>query len=136
MTRFMATLDQGVELVWHAFDDAVGGEIFVKKVPSMKVIDIARAVDSAAERYIVGIRPGEKLHEQLIGVDDSRHTYEYDGYYKMMPAINVRGNDTRVKGGRKVPESFVYASDTNSEWMSIEALRAWIEANRTALDKI
>jgi UDP-N-acetylglucosamine 4,6-dehydratase/5-epimerase len=136
MTRFMATLDRGVELVWHAFDDAVGGEIFVKKVPSMKVTDIACAVDSAAEQYIVGIRPGEKLHEQLIGADDSRHTYEYDDYYKIMPAINVRGNDTRIKGGRKVPEGFVYASDTNSEWMSIEALRAWIEANRTALYKI
>jgi UDP-N-acetylglucosamine 4,6-dehydratase len=136
MTRFMVTLEQGVELVWHAFEDMEGGEIYVKKAPSMKVTDIARAVDAAAKQQIIGIRPGEKLHEQMIGTEDSRHTYEYDTHYKIVPAINDRGNETRIKGGRKVPEGFVYASDTNSEWMSVEALGAWIEANRSALVKI
>jgi UDP-N-acetylglucosamine 4,6-dehydratase (inverting) len=135
MTRFMVALEQGVELVWHAFEDAVGGEIYVKKTPSMKVTDIARAVAPAATQHIIGVRPGEKLHEQMIGVEDSRHAYEYDGYYKIVPAISDSDNETRIKGGRKVPEGFVYASDTNTEWMSVETLRAWIEANRSALGK-
>jgi UDP-N-acetylglucosamine 4,6-dehydratase/5-epimerase len=129
MTRFMVTLEQGVELVWHAFEDMEGGEVYVKKIPSMRVTDIARAVDPTAEQRVIGIRPGEKVHEQMIGTEDALHAYEYDGYYKIVPAINGGGNETRVKGGRKVPEGFIYASDTNSEWMSVEALRAWIEAN-------
>ena len=130
MTRFMVTLEQGVELVWHAFEDAVGGEIYVKKIPSMKVTDIARAVDPAAEQDVVGIRPGEKLHEQMIGAEDARHTYEYDGYYKIIPAIGGAANGRRIRGARRVAEGFVYASDTNPEWMSVESLRAWIAANR------
>ena len=130
MTRFMVTLEQGVELVWHGFEDMQGGEIYVKKIPSMRVTDIARAIDPTAELDIIGVRPGEKLHEQMIGAEDARDTYEYDAYYKILPAINDAGNGTRIKGGRKVPEGFVYASDTNTEWMSAEALRGWIAANR------
>ena len=133
MTRFMVKLEQGVELVWQAFDDMEGGEIYVRKAPSMKVVDIARAVDPNAEPQIVGIRPGEKLHEQMISAEDAPHTYEYDSYYKIVPAINSWGNETRVKSGRKVPADFVYTSDTNPEWISVETLRAWIEANRTAM---
>jgi len=129
MTRFMVTLEQGVELVWHAFADMEGGEIYVKKIPSMKVTDIAKAVVPTAEHHVVGIRPGEKVHEQMIGSEDALHAYEYDGCYKIVPAIDARGNEMRVKGGHKVREGFVYASDTNTEWMSVEALRAWIEAN-------
>ena len=133
MTRFMVTLEQGVELVWHALQEMEGGEIYVKKVPSMRVTDIARAIDPAAKHQIIGIRPGEKLHEQMIGGEDARSTYEYDAYYKILPAINDMGNQTRIKGGRKVPDGFTYASDTNTEWMSIETLRAWIDANRRSL---
>jgi UDP-N-acetylglucosamine 4,6-dehydratase/5-epimerase len=136
MTRFMVTLEQGVELVWQAFDDMHGGEIYVKKVPSIKIVDIARAVDPNAMPDIVGIRPGEKLHEQMISAEDSRHTFEYDGYYKIMPAINTWGNESRVKDGKKVAAGFVYASDNNTEWMSVGTLRAWIEANRANLGKI
>jgi UDP-N-acetylglucosamine 4,6-dehydratase (inverting) len=136
MTRFMVTLEQGAELVWHAFDDMHGGEIYVKKVPSIRIVDIARAVDPNAVPDIVGIRPGEKLHEQMISVEDSRHTFEYDGYYKIMPAINTWGNENRVKDGKKVAAGFVYASDNNTEWMSVGTLRAWIEANRANLGKI
>jgi UDP-N-acetylglucosamine 4,6-dehydratase len=136
MTRFMVTLEQGVNLIWCAFDDMEGGEIYVKKVPSMKVIDIARAVDPAAEQRIVGIRPGEKLHEQMISPEDSYQTYEYDSYYKILPAINTWGNESRAKNGRRVREGFVYTSDTNTEWMSVGTLRAWIEANRAILGKI
>ena len=134
MTRFMITLEQGVELVWHALTDMVGGEIYVKKIPSMKVVDIARAVAPNAEHRIVGIRPGEKLHEQMIGSEDSTYTYAYDGYYKILPAINNWCKDpNRIKGGTLVVPDFVYSSDTNQEWMHIDFLRAWIEANREKL---
>jgi len=77
MTRFMISLEQGVELVWHAFDDMEGGEIYVKKIPSMKVTDLATVVAPEARQEVVGIRPGEKLHEQMIGVEDAFYTYEY-----------------------------------------------------------
>ena len=131
MTRFMITLEQGVELVWHAFGDMVGGEIYVKKIPSMNICDIARAVDPGCEQKVVGIRPGEKLHEQMISPEDAPHTYEYDGHYKILPAIHSWDRDTgRIKGGRKVPEGFFYRSDTNSAWMSVGELQSWIAANR------
>jgi UDP-N-acetylglucosamine 4,6-dehydratase/5-epimerase len=133
MTRFMVTLEQGVELVWQAFVDMEGGEIYIRKVPSMKIIDIARAVSPTAEPHIIGIRPGEKIHEQMIGMEDSHHTFEYDSYYKIMPAINAWGNEIRIKKGHKVPRGFVYASDSNTDWMSVEMLRAWIETNRDNL---
>lgn len=136
MTRFMVTLEQGVDLACRALEDTEGGEIYVKKVPSMKVTDIARAVDPTAEHEIVGIRPGEKLHEQMISSEDSVHTYEYQDYFKIVPAINRWGNEARIKGGRKVPEGFVYASDTNTEWMSVDALQAWIAANKSGLGKL
>ena len=135
MTRFMISLDQGVELVWRAFDEMVGGEIFVKKIPSMRVTDIAAAIAPHARHDIVGIRPGEKLHEQMISADDAHHTYEYDGYFKVLPAIHNWGNDIRrIKYGKKVPQGFVYDSNTNSEWMSVEELRAWIATNRDVID--
>jgi UDP-N-acetylglucosamine 4,6-dehydratase (inverting) len=133
MTRFMVTVEQGVELVWHAFDDMEGGEIYVKKVPSMKVVDIARAVNPNAKAQTIGIRPGEKLHEQMISAEDSRHTFEYESHYKIMPATSPWGNEACIKEGRKVAADFVYASDTNSEWMSVETLRIWIETNRALL---
>jgi UDP-N-acetylglucosamine 4,6-dehydratase (inverting) len=133
MTRFMVALEAGVELVWHAFEDMEGGEIYVTKAPSMRLGDIASAVAPAAEQQIVGVRPGEKLHEQLIGADDAPHTYEYERCYKILPAIDAPGNDGRVKGGRKVDPGFAYTSDRNGEWMSIEALREWIAANRAVL---
>jgi UDP-N-acetylglucosamine 4,6-dehydratase/5-epimerase len=133
MTRFMVTLEQGVDLACHALEDAEGGEIYVKKVPSMKVTDIARAIDETAEHEVIGIRPGEKLHEQMISPEDAAHTYEYDAYYKILPAINRWGNSTRIKGGRKVDSDFSYASNTNSDWMSIATLRSWIDVNRQML---
>lgn len=131
MTRFMISLEQGVELVWHAFDDMVGGEIYVKKIPSMKVVDMARAIVPEAQLKIVGIRPGEKLHEQMIGVEDALYTYEYDDYYKILPAIHDWCRDPlRINSGVRVSEDFVYSSDKNSDWMSIETLRGWIDLNR------
>jgi UDP-N-acetylglucosamine 4,6-dehydratase (inverting) len=136
MTRFMVSLEQGVGLACHALEDTEGGEIYVKKVPSMKVTDIARAVDARAEHEIIGIRPGEKLHEQMISAEDSVHTYEYPDYFKILPAINRRGNESRIKGGRRVPDGFVYASDSNTDWMSVATLKGWIEANRAHLGQL
>jgi len=137
MTRFMITLEEGVELVWHAFENMVGGEIYVKKIPSMKVTDIAKAVAPEAEQKTVGIRPGEKLHEQMIGLEDAPHTYEYLGHYKILPAIhNWSKDEKRINGGKPVEPDFTYCSDNNKEWMTIETLRAWIEQNREKVGRI
>jgi UDP-N-acetylglucosamine 4,6-dehydratase len=137
MTRFMISLEQGVELVWHAFDDMVGGEIYVKKIPSMKVTDVARVIAPEAKQETVGIRPGEKLHEQMIGAEDSYFTYEYPEHYKILPQINGWAEDkNRIKDGVKVAEGFTYASDTNTEWMSDAELQAWISANQDSIGKI
>jgi len=130
MTRFMISLEQGVELVWHAFEDMEGGEIYVKKIPSIKVTDLARVVAPDCRQEIIGIRPGEKLHEQMIGPEDSFYTYEYEEYFKILPQINDWANDTkRIKDGVRVPEGFVYASDTNSNWMTDTELKAWINVH-------
>ncbi|TCB72056.1 UDP-N-acetylglucosamine 4,6-dehydratase (inverting) [Acinetobacter sp. ANC 4216] len=130
MTRFMITLEQGVELVWHAFSDMIGGEIYVKKIPSMKVTDIAKVIAPDAKHQIIGIRPGEKLHEQMIGIEDSYYTYEYNEHFKILPAINGWGNDAeRIKDGRKVSEYFSYTSDNNNEWMKESELKAWLKSN-------
>ncbi|BBJ00663.1 UDP-N-acetylglucosamine 4,6-dehydratase (inverting) [Ferrigenium kumadai] len=137
MTRFMITLEEGVELVWHAFDDMMGGEIYVKKIPSMKVTDVARAIAPNAQHEIVGIRPGEKLHEQMIGTEDAPHTYEFESYYKILPAIHNWSQDPlRINGGVLVRPEFTYSSDNNAEWMSIEMLREWIETNREKIGNI
>ena len=137
MTRFMISLEQGVELVWHAFDDMVGGEIYVKKIPSMNICDLAAAVAPECRQTTIGIRPGEKLHEQMIGAEDSWHTYEYAEHFKILPAINGWDQTPeRIKDGVKVPEGFVYASDNNSQWMSQDELKAWVEANRHKIGKI
>ena len=131
MTRFMITLEQAVELVWHAFEDMCGGEIYVKKIPSMLIIDIAKAVAPEANLKIIGIRPGEKIHEQMIGLEDSPNTYEYDDHYKILPAIHNWSSDPkRINGGVKVAEDFMYASDSNSEWMSVDQLRTWVESHK------
>lgn len=137
MTRFMITLEQGVELVWHAFSDMVGGEIYVKKIPSMKVVDIARSVAPQAHMDVVGIRPGEKLHEQMIGPEDAPHTFEYTEHYKILPAIHNWSEDPgRISGGTKVHADFTYRSDNNQDWMSVEALQGWIKANSERVGQI
>lgn len=137
MTRFLISLEQGVELVWHAFEDMEGGEIYVRKIPSMRVTDMARVIAPEARHDIIGIRPGEKLHEQMIGAEDSFFTYEYPDHFKILAAIDTEeGRKLRIKGGQKVEEGFVYSSDTNKEWMPPEALQAWLDANRDKIGKI
>ena len=137
MTRFMISLEQAVELVWHALDDMVGGEIYVKKIPSMRITDIARAVAPGTAHRVIGIRPGEKLHEQMIGAEDAPHTYEYADHFKILPAIHAWSSDpARIRDGSKVADDFTYASDNNTDWLSIEALRRWIEINRAKIGHV
>lgn len=137
MTRFMISLEQGVDLVWHAFEDMIGGEIYVKKIPSMKVTDLARVVAPEAELETVGVRPGEKLHEQMIGFEDAPYTYEYPEHFKILPAINDWHKDPRrIKDGVKVAENFVYSSDNNTEWMTDGELQAWLEQNAQSIGRI
>lgn len=130
MTRFMITLEEGVKLVWKAFDDMLGGEIYVKKIPSMTLPDIADAVAPGVEQTVIGIRPGEKLHEQMIGVEDAPHTFSYDGYFKILPQINGWSTDSRrIKDGVPVGEGFVYSSDNNTEWLDKKDLATWVKEN-------
>jgi UDP-N-acetylglucosamine 4,6-dehydratase (inverting) len=134
MTRFMITLEEGVELVWHTFNNMKGGEIYVKKIPSMKVTDIARAVSNDAKQEIVGIRPGEKIHEQMIGLEDAIYTYEYPGYFKILPSINNWSKDpNRINDGVRVDSDFTYCSDNNKHWMDIKTLQNWIERNHNVI---
>ena len=110
-----------------------GGEIYVK-IPSMTIMDIAAAVAPKAKQKIIGIRPGEKLHEQMIGIEDAVHTFEYDDYYKILPSINGWSKDPkRIGAGKTVPENFVYSSDNNSDWMSAGDLRRWIDENKNRI---
>lgn len=134
MTRFMITLEQGVELVWHALDDMIGGEIYVKKIPSMKVTDIARVIAPQATQKIIGMRPGEKIHEQMIGLEDAPFTYEYQQHFKILPSIHDwNTSNERIKDGVKVPDDFVYSSDNNPDWMEPDTLAAWIDSNHSSL---
>jgi UDP-N-acetylglucosamine 4,6-dehydratase (inverting) len=134
MTRFMISLEEGVKLVWHSFEDMLGGEIYVKKIPSMNITDIARAVAPDAKLKIIGIRPGEKLHEQMIGIEDAPHTFEYIEHFKILPAIHNWSKDpNRIKNGKAVSDNFLYSSDKNKNWMTPEELSKWIKLNK---DKI
>ena len=137
MTRFMISLEDGVDLVWHALNDMEGGEIYVKKIPSMKVTDLARVIAPDAKQETVGIRPGEKLHEQMIGPEDAAHTFEYPEHFKILPAINNWSDSpARIKDGVKVSEDFIYASDSNPEWMTDADLHAWIDENDDRIGEI
>ncbi len=137
MTRFMITLEEGVSLVWTAFEEMHGGEIFVKKIPSMNIMDIAEAVDPGGKREFIGIRPGEKLHEQMIGEEDSLSTYDYGDHYRIIPAINGWSSSESIIGiGTKVDEEFSYASDTNAMWMPTSDLVTWITENQAKIGAI
>jgi FlaA1/EpsC-like NDP-sugar epimerase len=126
----MITLRQAVEQVWFAFEDMKGSETYVKKIPSMNIVDIAQAIAPNAELDLIGIRPGEKLHEQMISSEDAPSTYEYPTYYKILPQINEWHKDKgRIKNGTLVAEDFVYNSQTNSEWMTIQNLQSWLNKN-------
>ena len=137
MTRFMITLEQGIELVWEAFEDMIGGEIYVKKIPSMKITEIAESINGSKEFNVIGIRPGEKLHEEMISLDDAKQTYEYKNYFKILPSINNWSSDSkRIKNGKLVKEGFSYTSENNKDWMNKDQLKQWIEDNKKIIGKI
>jgi UDP-N-acetylglucosamine 4,6-dehydratase/5-epimerase len=137
MTRFMISLEEGVDLVWNAFDDMVGGEIYIKKIPSMNICDIANAIDKSKEQKIVGIRPGEKIHEEMISISDAPYTYEYNDHYKILPSINNWDHDPmRIGQGKSVPKDFSYSSDNNKDWMTADSLSKWIKENINSIGKI
>ena len=137
MTRFMISLKQAAETVWMAFKDMQGGEIYIKKIPSMNILEIAEAVSPKAKHNIIGVRPGEKIHEQMIGFEDAPYTYEYDDYYKILPAIHGWSIDTkRVKDGVRVSEDFIYSSNNNPEKMTVKELSKWIVENKDIIGKI
>ena len=137
MTRFMITLDQGVELVWHAFSDMLGGEIYVKKIPSIKIVDLARIIAPKANQKIIGIRPGEKLHEQMISHEDAPHTFEYEDHFKILPALNNLSQDQkRINGGLKVNNDFTYSSEKNNKWMTDNEVLKWLKENQEKTEGI
>jgi UDP-N-acetylglucosamine 4,6-dehydratase len=128
MTRFWITLGQGVDFVLASLRRVRGGEIFVPKLPSMNIVDLARAVAPECRLKHVGIRPGEKLHETMITEDDARHTLEYADYYAILPdeAAWRFHREADPAGGSPCPEGFCYSSHTNTEWLSAERLREMI----------
>ncbi len=128
MTRFLITLSEAVKTVEYAFKEMVGSEIFVKKIPSVKITDIAKVIGPDCKMKEVGMRPGEKLHEQLISSDESSHTYEFEKYFKILSPLNRWDSCAkRTKGGEKVDEGFVYTSDQNQSWLKNEDLKEWLD---------
>ena len=125
MTRFWITLDQGVDFVLQSLDRMRGGEIFVPRIPSMTVTEVAKVVAPECRTEVIGIRPGEKLHEALIVQDDAIHTAEFDDHYAIQPSAHWWDREQYLAEtrGRRVPETFNYASDTNPEWMSAAQLQ-------------
>lgn len=126
MTRFWITLDQGVQFVIENLGRMHGGELFVPKIPSMKVMDLAKAIGPECKIEIVGIRPGEKLHEAMITQDDARHTVEFDDYYVIQPEFNWWSEEYEM-GSKRLPDDFHYVSNENKYWLTIEELRELIE---------
>lgn len=126
MTRFWISLDQGVDFVIRCIEEMQGGEVFVPKIPSMKMVDLAQAVAPGAEIKIIGIRPGEKLHEVLISEDEARTTVELDDMFVVQPAAALWFGHTWADQGRPLPDSFHYASDNNTEWLDVDQIRKMI----------
>jgi UDP-N-acetylglucosamine 4,6-dehydratase len=122
MTRFWITLQQGVNFVMSSLVGMRGGEVFVPKLPSMRVTDLCKALAPELPIDVVGIRPGEKLHESLITADDARHTRDCGGHYVIHPSF-AYWLDGSGRGGDPVDERFAYTSDTNQEWLSVDELR-------------
>jgi UDP-N-acetylglucosamine 4,6-dehydratase len=127
MTRFWITLEQGVEFVLRCLDHMCGGELFVPKIPSMNIMDLAQAIAPECESRIVGIRPGEKLHELMIPRDEARKTLEFDDFYVMQPDFKFWERRCSWDGGRQVPEDFEYSSETNPWRLTVEEMRAIIK---------
>jgi UDP-N-acetylglucosamine 4,6-dehydratase len=130
MTRFWITLEQGVEFVLKSLERMKGGEVFVPKIPSMNIMDMARAIAPECETEIVGIRPGEKLHEVMVAEDDAKDTVEYPDHFAILPSFHQWTTEDHLRnGGRPCPDGFRYSSDTNTEWLSVEELQQMLGLN-------
>jgi UDP-N-acetylglucosamine 4,6-dehydratase len=136
MTRFWITLDRGVQFVLQCLGEMRGGEIFVPKIPSMKLIDLARVIGPECDMEIVGRRPGEKLHEVMVSEDDAQNTLEYDDFYAILPTVRNWGQDEirDNNGGRPCPEGFRYSSETNTRWLTVAELEQIIGPSKPALE--
>lgn len=136
MTRFWMSLDQSVALVMNCFEEMNGAEIFVPKIPSMKIVDLAKAMAPDLPIEVIGIRPGEKMHEVLLSQEDSRHSLEFEKYFVILPEFNtlqdpeILRNTFRQKGGKPLPDHYVYSSATNTMWLSQEDLRRFLKSFR------
>jgi UDP-N-acetylglucosamine 4,6-dehydratase (inverting) len=129
MTRFNISLDGGVEMVMHALYNAWGGEIFVPKIPSYRIMDVAEAIGPECEKPVIGIRPGEKIHEEMITESDSFYTYDLGKYYTIVPSMHKWSLDEYIEEfkAKKVPQGFKYNSGDNAEWETVESLRSLIK---------
>jgi UDP-N-acetylglucosamine 4,6-dehydratase len=123
MTRFWITLPQAVQFVVDSFDRMTGGEIFVPRIPSTTIVDLAAAIAPDAEIDVVGVRPGEKLHEEMISEDDARRTFAFDDHYVIAPLLNEWTGGNRWEDGKQLPEGFSYRSDTNDQWLGPDEIR-------------
>jgi FlaA1/EpsC-like NDP-sugar epimerase len=128
MTRFNISLEEGVSMVLHAIEHAWGGEIFVPKIPSYKITEVARAIAPGCKQEIIGIRPGEKVHEEMITESDSFYTVDVGKYYAVLHHTTDWNTDDYIRafGGERVPVGFKYNSGTNTEWLSAEQIRELI----------
>lgn len=130
MTRFFTTLDVAIDQVIHALEDTTGGEIYVRKCPSIKITDITKSLDPDRKVDFIGIRPGEKMHEQMISSSDSYYTYDYEKYYKILPSIHNWSQDKiKIGNGKLVEENFSYSSENNSHWIKENELKKFIKEN-------
>ena len=130
MTRFLISLPEAVDTVISAFEEMTGSEVFVRKIPSIKIVDLAKAIGPKCRLKEIGMRPGEKLHEQLISSDEAPYTYEFNRHFKILSPINGWSLcKTRTKGGIKVNESFFYTSDNNPDWLKNAELNEWLRSN-------
>lgn len=132
MTRFWITLDQAVDFVMKSFEDMRGGEVYIPKIPSMKITDLAEAMAPNLPHKTIGIRPGEKLHELMISVEDSRHTLEFQNNYMIIPEIFAQDPMLRERflsgrNGKPLPDGFSYTSDTNKEWLTPQQIKDYLK---------
>ena len=128
MTRFNISIEDGVNLVMYALENAWGGELYVPKIPSYRILDVANAIGPECNKKVIGIRPGEKIHEEMITPSDSYNTYDLGEYYTILPSIPSWDIDLFIQhfDAKKVPEGFSYNSGDNKEWESINSLRRLI----------
>lgn len=128
MTRFMIDVDSSIDMVFTAINISVGGEIFIKKSPSMKVIDLAKAINPRAKFSVIGIRAGEKIHEQMFGEDESKYCYEMKDYYIILPSIiKINKFKKLILKAKKVDKNFIYSSDSNRNWLNTKKFNLWLK---------